>query len=519
MSISSSALPKRLYKAHQVALLERLAVEKLKITSYDLMKLAGGSVFRAIKSYYPQATNLLVLAGRGNNAGDGYIVAALAQLSGMSAEVFQLCEDEKLEGDAKLAFGYAKSSKVGMRFLDKVNDIEKFCNTKTVIVDALLGTGINRPVNDSYKKVILAINHLGRPVVSVDLPSGLNVDTGKAMGLAVRAHVTVTFAGLKQGLLTGDGKEFAGEIVFDNLDIPDFIFTSEGAPEPSSERIDINYVTPSCLGRRKKSSHKGDHGHVIVLGGDLAFGGAGIMAAEAAMRSGAGLVTLVSRSEHRSAALARCPELMVVGTEDENFDLGGVLKKASAIAIGPGLGTGKWGQGILSEVLDLNLTYKTPLLIDADALNLLSERKDLIGNVKAGNWVLTPHPGEAARLLKSTKERVQADRFNAVKELAEMWGGACLLKGSGSLTCSNEPAKTIYLCSEGNAGMASGGMGDVLSGIIASLIAQGLTLSDALNCGICIHGQAGDLASVVLGERGLLATDLFSYLRPLLNPL
>ena len=188
---------------------------------------------------------------------------------------------------------------------------------------------------------------------------------------------------------------------------------------------------------------------------------------------------------------------MVVGTEDENFDLGGVLKKASAIAIGPGLGTGKWGQGILSEVLDLNLTYKTPLLIDADALNLLSERKDLIGNVKAGNWVLTPHPGEAARLLKSTTERVQADRFNAVKELAEMWGGACLLKGSGSLTCSNEPAKTIYLCSEGNAGMASGGMGDVLSGIIASLIAQGLTLSVALNCGICIHGQAGDLASAV----------------------
>ena len=519
MSISSSALPKRLYKAHQVALLERLAVEKLKITSYELMKLAGGSVFRTIKSYYPQATNLLVLAGCGNNAGDGYVVAALAQLSGMSAEVFQLCEDEKLEGDAKLAFGYAKSSKVGMRFLDKVNDIEKFCNTKTVIVDALLGTGINRPVSDSYKKVILAINHLDRPVVSVDLPSGLNVDTGKAMGLAVRAHVTVTFVGLKQGLLTGDGKEFAGEIVFDNLDIPDFIFSSGGAPGPSSQRIDINYVTPSYLGRRKKSSHKGDHGHVIVLGGDLACGGAGIMAAEAAMRSGAGLVTLVSRSEHRSAALARCPELMVVGTEDKNFDLGGVLKKASAIAIGPGLGTGKWGQGILSEVLDLNLTYKTPLLIDADALNLLSERRDLIGNVKAGNWVLTPHPGEAARLLKSTKERVQADRFNAVKELAEMWGGACLLKGSGSLTCSNEPAKTIYLCSEGNAGMASGGMGDVLSGIIASLIAQGLTLSDALNFGICIHGQAGDLASDVLGERGLLATDLFPYLRPLLNPL
>ena len=182
MSISSSALPKRLYKAHQVALLERLAVEKLKITSYELMKLAGGSVFRTIKSYYPQATNLLVLAGGGNNAGDGFVVAALAQLSGMSAEVFQLCGDEKLEGDAKLAFGYAKSSKVSLRFLDKVNDIEKFCNTKTVIVDALLGTGINRPVNDSYKKAILALNHLDRPVVSVDLPSGLHVDTGKAMG-------------------------------------------------------------------------------------------------------------------------------------------------------------------------------------------------------------------------------------------------------------------------------------------------------------------------------------------------
>ncbi len=497
-------------------ILEQLAMRELAINTFDLMVLAGTAVFQILQSNYPSANKLIIFVGSGNNAGDGYIVAGKARSAGMGVEVIQLCSSEKLAGIAMKAYDYAKSSGVEMRPFDA--DLLDGCSShrETLIIDAILGVGVNKSVTGLYERAIVAINSATHPVVSVDLPSGLNANTGCAMGVAVKADITVSFVGLKQGLLTGEGQDYSGQVFFERFDIPDNIYSSDGSLKPSSRRIDISYLK-GRLKPRKKSAHKGDHGHVVVLGGDKGFGGAAIMAAEAAQRSGAGLVTLVTRNEHKTAALVRCPELMVIGREDEN-NWGGILKRANCIVVGPGLGTNEWGRSMLSEVIEQKKINHTPVLFDADALTLLSQREIILESIKTHNAVFTPHPGEAASLLQCSTEFVQLDRFRAVKELVKLLGGTCLLKGSGSLSFSEEGPDTIYLCSEGNAGMASGGMGDILSGIVASFIAQGLSCAEALNCGICIHGEAGDLASRANGERGLRATDLFPFLVKLLNP-
>ena len=508
-------LPKKLYRADQMPILEQLAMKKLALNTFDLMILAGTAVYRILKSNYPLVRKLIIFVGSGNNAGDGYIVAGRAKSAGMRVEVIQLCGIEKLAGIALKAHAYAKSSGVETRSFD--TRLLHGCSShqETLIVDAILGVGINKFVTGLYEKAISLINASNHPVISVDLPSGLNADTGRAMGIAVKADITVSFIGLKQGLLTGEGLDYSGRVYLERFDIPDNVYSSKSSPKPSSSRIDINYVQ-GRLKAREKSAHKGDHGHVVVLGGDKGFGGAGIMAAEAAQRAGAGLVTLVTRSEHKTAALVRCPELMVIGEEDEK-NWGGILKRASCIVVGPGLGTNEWGRSILSTVIEQKEINHTPVLFDADALTLLSEQENILKTFETHNAVFTPHPGEAARLLRCSTEYVESDRFRTIKELVKLLGGTCLLKGSGSLTSSEDATDIIYLCSEGNAGMASGGMGDVLSGIVASLIAQGLSCADALNCGICIHGEAGDLASRAKGQRGLRATDLFPFLTKLLN--
>jgi NAD(P)H-hydrate epimerase len=240
------------------------------------------------------------------------------------------------------------------------------------------------------------------------------------------------------------------------------------------------------------------------------------MAAEAAQRSGAGLVSVITRSAHRPAFLGKFPEIMMFGTEDEDAPVDELLARASVIVIGPGLGRSEWSRTLLQLALSKQVSAGIPLVVDADGLNLLSERSDSKVVIKRDNWILTPHAGEAARLLGSTVADVQADRFAAVTELYNRWGGCCLLKGSGSLIAA--PNEELFLCTEGNAGMASGGMGDVLSGVIAGLVAQKLTLPQSLCCAVCIHGEAADLAMEAGGQRGMIATDLSRHIRQLVNP-
>lgn len=484
------SLPTKLYRADQVRQLDSIAIQQGKIPGFELMNRAGLFAFECIITRYPNIRSIAVFCGSGNNAGDGYIVARLALEAGMSTQVYSVSPVEKLHGDALTAFQeYKKSNGKLIAYQEGMT-----CDAELVI-DALLGTGLDRQVKGSYEEAIQTINSKPDPVVSLDIPSGLNADTGMAMGIAVYADITVTFIGLKQGLFTGQAADYCGEICFSSLDVSDEIFQEVSF---SSLRLD-----PPVMKSRIRSSHKGNHGHVLVVGGDSGFSGAALMAAEAAARSGAGLVSIATRQSHACLLNINRPELMCHGVE--NFaQLEPLLQKASVIAIGPGLGQSEWSHLLFETVL----TTTKPLVIDADGLNLLA--KKMITNE---NWVLTPHPGEAARLLQCTSSEIQEDRFAAVSAIQNKYGGISVLKGAGSLIANG---REILISTTGNPGMASGGFGDVLTGFIAGLIAQGFTNGDAARIAVYLHGEAADLAARE-GERGLLACDLMPFLRKLVN--
>lgn len=523
MSDYLTRLPRELYTAEQVRSLDKIAIEQFDIPGFTLMQTAASVAFNSLMEQWPQTRHVQVFAGSGNNAGDGYLVASLAKEQGLSTEVIMLSDPENLQGDARLAWEFAARQQVPTTaFADFDRKHEKE-HAHPVIVDALLGTGLDREVAGDYAAAIAFINAADRPVLAIDIPSGLSADTGSCLGVAVRADVTVTFIGLKQGLLTNQAGDYVGELIYHDLNVPGKVFSGESAPIPAARRIDIN-STRTLLAPRAMTSHKGSHGHVLIIGGDRGYGGAAIMAAEAALRSGAGLVSVITRSCHRPALLARRPEVMVLGTEDDDVKVSGLVARATAIVIGPGLGRGEWGRELMQQALSAQIAAAKPLVVDADALHILSEKFEQGAaaegtGIKRDNWILTPHPGEAAVLLNSSVAGVQSDRFAAVQQLQATWGGVCLLKGSGSLICSAEGSQqVISLCSEGNAGMATGGMGDVLSGIVGSLVAQGNSLQNSLSAAVCIHGEAADLSMRAAGQRGMVATDLMPYIRELVNP-
>ena len=523
MSDYRTRLPRDLYTAAEVRLLDKITIEQFGIPGFTLMQSAASIAFNKLMEKWPQTRHVQVFAGAGNNAGDGYLLASLAKAQGLSTEVITLSDPEKLQGDAKLAAQWAVKQQVVITHFSDFDVEHEKDHAHPVVVDALLGIGLDREVTGNYAKAIEFINKADRPVLAIDIPSGLSADTGACLGVAVKANVTVTFIGLKQGLLTNQAGDYVGELIFHRLDVPDQVFTSESSPKPAAQRIDIN-STSAMLAPREAASHKGSHGHVLVIGGDSSFGGAVIMAAEAAVRSGAGLVSVITRSAHRPALLARRPEVMVLGTEDDNTNIDDLISKATTIVIGPGLGRGSWARCLMQKALYAQISADKPLVIDADALHLLAEKREQ-GSAKKGtgikrdNWILTPHPGEAAALLNRSISEIQGDRYAAVRQLNATWGGVCLLKGSGSLICTAEKSQQkLFLCSEGNAGMATGGMGDVLSGIVGSLVAQGNSLESSLCAGVCIHGEAADLSMQADGQRGMAATDLMPFIRQLVNP-
>lgn len=490
-------LPHELFRAAQVRELDRLAIEQHGVPGYTLMTRAGRAVFHALQRQWPGAKRLAVVCGAGNNAGDGYVVAGLAHQAGLQVTALWLGDPERLRGDAESAYREARQQGVPIQAF-AIAGLQQ----ADVVVDAILGTGLEREVSGDWRQAIEAINALEAGVLAVDIPSGLHADCGSVMGVAVRADLTVSFIGLKQGLFTGEGPTCSGEILFDDLEVPAAIYR---AVHPSCRRY-TGSDRPRLLPRRPRSAHKGDHGHVLVVGGDLGMAGAARMAAEAAARTGAGLVSVATRVAHAAQQAAIRPELMVRGVETPS-DLQPLLERATVIALGPGLGRSSWGKDMLRAVL---ATQGLPLVVDADALNALAAepavRKD---------WILTPHPGEAGRLLRMNSAQIQADRFTAASEIALRFGGVCVLKGAGTLVAERQEG--LVLCDCGNPGMASGGMGDVLTGIIAGLLAQGLTPWQAARTGAYLHGRAGDLAAQA-GERGMLALDLMPMLRELVNP-
>jgi NAD(P)H-hydrate epimerase len=484
-------LPIKLYRAAQVRELDRIAIQERGIPGIELMSRAGDEVFQRIKKQWPDARTIAVFCGSGNNAGDGYIVAKLGLDAGLNVCVYAASEPEKLNGDALTAYRKYIDAH-GMVILFQA---EQAINAD-VLVDALLGTGLDRPVTGLYAEAIQVINAHPSPVVAVDIPSGLNADTGNEMGCAVKADCTVTFIGLKQGLFTGQAAEYCGEIYFAQLGVPDDVFEEVKAAAAR--------VIKSPLPRRSRYAHKGDSGHVLIVGGDLGYSGAAKMAGEAALRVGSGLVTIATRAEHSGLMNLSRPELMCHGVETPE-QLMPLLVKADVVAVGPGLGQSDWAKALFNAVISSG----KPMVVDADGLNLLATSP-----ITKSDWILTPHPGEAARLLNCSNAEIQRDRFAAVLSLQDKYGGVVILKGAGTLIASEHQ---LAVSNTGNPGMASGGMGDVLTGVIAGLVAQGFSLQDAAQQGVYNHGLAADLSAQKDGERGLLATDLMPYLRQLVN--
>ncbi len=496
-----SVLPYLLYTAAQTRELDRLAIEEHGLSANILMERAGEAAFSLLRECWPKARRIAVFCGTGNNGGDGFVVARLAHENGFEVSVFQVGEAGRIQGDALAAMQRLQGAGI-----TPVAFEGQSLTGMEVIVDGLLGTGIHGEVSAEYRSAIEAINTAVAPVLALDLPSGLNADTGMACGVAVQAAQTVTFIGLKQGLLTGEAVQLCGRLHFSDLSVPRTIYTQQ---PPAARRLDHARLKV-LLPPRPRHAHKGDAGHVLVIGGDYGMAGAARLAGEAALRAGAGLVSIATREAHAAALSGARPELMAHGVE-QAAGLEQLAARATVIAIGPGLGQTDWGRSLLDYVLACG----KPLVIDADALNLMASGQVPEVMLRGAERILTPHPGEAARLLGEDCARVQADRFAAVAALREKYGSVCLLKGAGSLVATEEG---IGVCDAGNPGMASGGMGDVLTGILAALLAQGLDCAQAAQLGVCLHGEAADLAVRGIGERGLIATDLMPAIRRLANP-
>jgi ADP-dependent NAD(P)H-hydrate dehydratase / NAD(P)H-hydrate epimerase len=485
-----------LYDVEQIRELETQAIEAFHIPAHELMERAGVQAYDLLMEVFPETGSIAIVVGKGNNGGDGLVLARLAHEADIDVTAYMLVAPP--EDDSAVGMAYQKAQDAGVRIQSfDMNDLPE----ADVIVDALLGIGIDGDVREPMASVIHWMNESGIDIFSLDLPSGLNADTGMPCGIAVTATATVTFIGLKQGLVTGHSGAYCGDIYLADLDLPEELIAEVGITAVRLDAEDLqDYLLP-----RERYAHKGDFGHVLVVGGDYGMAGAVRLAGEAGLRIGAGLVSVATRPEHIAAIVSARPELMVHGVEDVS-DLEPLLERATAIVIGPGLGNSTWSQLLWARILKSDL----PCVVDASALQLLSEAP-----CRRENWILTPHPGEAAKLLECAADEVQDNRYLAAQALQEKYAGVMVLKGAGTIIQVEDDIPDV--CTFGNPGMASGGFGDVLAGVIGGLVAQGIPNNDAARLGVYLHAASADLAAAD-GERGLLASDLFGLLRAAANP-
>jgi len=462
---------------------------------YDLMRRAGHAAWRTVLERWPATRSLVVVCGPGNNGGDGYVLARHAQAAGLAVCVVHLPEHEPRGALAPRARDEYVAAGGAVRIPSALPDAD-------LLVDALFGIGLDRPVQGGAAALIDAVNRHPAPVLALDVPSGLDAARGSAPGHAVVASRTIEFIVPKAGLRTGQARDLVGELRCDSLGI-DPASAGSGPMALQLKAPDLaRWLQP-----RRNDSHKGRHGRVLCVGGEQGHAGAILMAAEAALRSGAGLVDVATRAAHVTALLARLPEAMAHAVADDGGLSPALVEAADVVLLGPGLGQGAWGE----RLFETALTAHKPMVLDADALNLLAARPRPLPRA-----VLTPHPGEAARLLGVTVADIQCDRFHAAHLLAERYRANVVLKGAGTVVAS--PGEIARLIDAGNPGMAVGGMGDVLAGVVASLYAQGMAPFDAAACGALLHAAAGDAAAADGGQRGLLPTDLMPWLRRLANP-
>lgn len=488
-------VPRQFYASAEVRELDRRAIAG-GLAGRALMQRAAAAAWRELLRRWPRAQRLIVLCGPGNNGGDGYELARLARGAGLDVDL-RSAGEAPTRGDGAAACRAWRDDGGAVRAYGG----EPLAGAD-VIVDAIFGIGLRRAPDGAAQAAILAADVAregGAGVLALDVPSGLDADRGSAPGDAIHADLTTTFIAAKPGLHTGAGPDHAGEVVFDDLGVPPAVYHGVAA---AAEVLDAALLART-LPRRVRTAHKGQMGHLLLVGGDDGMAGAILMAARAALRAGAGRVSVATRGAHAAALTAAQPELMCHALEEPRR-LRGLLERATVVAVGPGLGRGDWAREVWSQAL----TAPQPLIVDADGLNWLADNPS-----RRDDWVLTPHPGEAGRLLGRATSAVQADRFAAARSLRERYGGVVVLKGAGTLVAG----AGLGLCPHGNPGMAVGGTGDVLCGVIAGLMAQGLGAETAARAGVAAHALAGDRAAV-RGERGLIPADLIAELRSPLNP-
>jgi len=496
MSHASAAFVHSLFDAAALRRIEARATNRLG-DGFELMRRAGQAAWRDLLARWPEAMRILVVCGPGNNGGDGYVLARHAKQAGRDVRVVRLPEHvPRSELARRAADEYSAAG-------GEVAAVAQSLPPCDVLVDALFGIGFSREPDAPTQTLIAAMNAHAAAVFALDVPSGVDADRGSAAGAAVVATRTMEFIAPKAGSRTGAALDHVGALSLASLELDASDFDGVTSIAERLAATDL----PHWLAPRPRDSHKGRNGRVLCIGGDHGSGGAIMLCAEAALRSGAGLVEVATRERHIAPLLARLPEAMAHEVGDADA-LHAALERADAIALGPGLGRSQWGLPLYERAI----ASGKPLLLDADALNLLATRPFAL----PADAVITPHPGEAARLLETSTADVQRDRFAAARALSDRYACVVVLKGAGTIVMSAH--ETPRVIAAGNPGMAVGGMGDVLSGVIAALRAQGMNAFDAAACGALLHSAAGDAAAHDGGERGLLPSDLMPWLRHFSNP-
>lgn len=495
-----------LYSIAQIRQIEKNAIELENKTTEQLMISAAKFCLTSLQQKWPNEKSLTLYCGIGNNGGDGLYLGLFAKEAGYQVEVVMLAPS-KTEGEPKHLSGIRlKLRQVGIEPIIFTSD---FIPRGTILVDAILGIGLHGALKPEYREVINNLNvyrqQKNTKVLAVDIPSGLDADTGSVTAVAVKADLTVTFIGYKAGLSTGVGPDYCGDIVMSKLALPDTAFQDI---QPFCKEI-TSQAVQSHLPVRGKTAHKNDFGHVVVIGGgELHLAGAGLLSALAALRMGAGLVSLVVPSKSYMRISHAPAELMCYAIDNFNQETAGFLANATVIVIGPGLGQNAWSKQALTYVLMLN----KQVIYDADALNLIA-KDDLGASMFLSDEnknIFTPHPGEAARLLNTTSEMLQRDRFNACQKISTQHHATVVLKGAGSLIYNQ--THQFSMCTTSEPALATAGTGDVLTGIIAGLWAQGLHAHDAARCGVWLHAFLAHQQSEKMGHRGFVASDIISAL-------
>ncbi len=470
--------------------LDHLVINEFGIPGFELMARAGQGAFQVLRKRWPNCERIAILCGRGNNGGDGYILATVAMQAGIDVHVYRLGTPDT--PDAKMAFAAFQRMNGVWQDISDVHDLSHY----ELIVDALFGSGLTRDIDGQLCGRMERIQSSGRPILALDLPSGLDGDTGAVRGIALKADVTVSFISTKLGLVSGAGKYYRGHLEVDALGIP---LAAYQRIEETAALIDLDTLAVHKL-KRPPDAHKGNAGRVLIIGGNDTMQGAVVMAGRAALRAGSGLVSVAPATGGAEWLCAGAPEIRSFPVRN-TLEVTTLLQHSDVVGIGPGLGQDDWAIEMWNAVRQSAANK----VVDADALNLLAGKHQ-----KSTSWILTPHPGEAGRLLGVSAQQVQSDRIAAAKQIVDRYGGICVLKGAGTIVAGGA---RIWLCDQGNPGMATGGMGDVLTGIICSLWAQGLNAEEAACLGVWLHANAGDESADEDGAIGMMATDLLPKIR------